>query len=99
MQIQEAHPLKQGLKLGMQTTPMKFMPIQEAHPLKQGLKHPPVPGKSSGGVNSRGTSIKTRIETIPLSRYGFSFSIQEAHPLKQGLKTINYYAAVNGAYN
>jgi len=36
--IQEAHPLKQGLK-PLVTYEMKFVTtIQEAHPLKQGLK-------------------------------------------------------------
>ncbi len=36
--IQEAHPLKQGLKLILSTAmPFRFV-IQEAHPLKQGLK-------------------------------------------------------------
>ena|GEM_PF-3777900 len=37
--IQEAHPLKQGLKLNRLTTRSKCSSIQEAHPLKQGLKH------------------------------------------------------------
>ena len=36
--IQEAHPLKQGLKLQYMLTILQVILIQEAHPLKQGLK-------------------------------------------------------------
>ncbi len=36
--------------------------------------------------NSRGTSTKTRIETVPRRCFRSSGIIQEAHPLKQGLK-------------
>ncbi len=38
-QIQEAHPLKQGLKLNNFEWKLElYDEIQEAHPLKQGLK-------------------------------------------------------------
>ena len=36
--IQEAHPLKQGLKLFVNVAGLTPIMIQEAHPLKQGLK-------------------------------------------------------------
>ena len=38
MGIQEAHPLKQGLKLAVAEVTLSILGIQEAHPLKQGLK-------------------------------------------------------------
>ncbi len=63
--IQEAHPLKQGLKHAtLSTSRVSVTIIQEAHPLKQGLKH--TGGRSSGYEygDSRGTSTKTRIETL-----------------------------------
>ena len=64
MGIFKAHPLKQGLKLfpgffGFQTSR-----IREAHPLKQGLKQIQNITKYYIHHHSRGTSIKTRIETI-----------------------------------
>ncbi len=61
--IQEAHPLKQGLKLVDDMEIKIPSSIQEAHPLKQGLK---LNGKklvTTGKYYSRGTSTKTRIET------------------------------------
>ncbi len=86
-------------------------PIQEAHPLKQGLKLQKKKRKKNMGMNSRGASTKTRIETWPTqadcrvspdSRGASTKTrietgllvkdcsprrlIQEAHPLKQGLK-------------
>ncbi len=39
--IQEAHPLKQGLKLTIALIIECYQSIQEAHPLKQGLKLDP----------------------------------------------------------
>ena len=36
--IQEAHPLKQGLKPNAVGIAIRIILIQEAHPLKQGLK-------------------------------------------------------------
>ncbi len=38
--------------------------IQEAHPLKQGLKLIRLPAVSTCPPDSRGTSTKTRIETL-----------------------------------
>ena len=61
--------------------------IQEAHPLKQGLKLNIASIFHHSYRHSRGTSIKTRIETIlrRTVQHGCN-DIQEAHPLKQGLK-------------
>ncbi len=65
---------------------MDFL-IQEAHPLKQGLKRWPHPSLAGWSRDSRGTSTKTRIETIGMNVISaIRRIIQEAHPLKQGLK-------------
>ena len=37
-EIEEAHPLKQGLKPFPVEISLMFLAIEEAHPLKQGLK-------------------------------------------------------------
>ena len=36
--IEEAHPLKQGLKQALEAYKQAVASIEEAHPLKQGLK-------------------------------------------------------------
>ncbi|MBU4374393.1 MAG: hypothetical protein KJ714_08170 [Euryarchaeota archaeon] len=41
--------------------------IREAHPLKQGLKLCEITRVEDNAVNSRGTSTKTRIETMQCS--------------------------------
>ena len=84
--IQEAHPLKQGLKPLSNHYVNSRIQIQEAHPLKQGLKQIYDTLEYPDVENSRGTSIKTRIETRSWTNIVPFFQIQEAHPLKQGLK-------------
>ena len=42
--IEEAHPLKQGLKHMQNIEGKKKLNIEEAHPLKQGLKQKWLPG-------------------------------------------------------
>ena len=83
--IREAHPLKQGLK-PVTAFHLHRSGIREAHPLKQGLKLV-CPYALFFRQDSRGTSIKTRIETQRISLNPCYLSIiREAHPLKQGLK-------------
>ncbi len=61
--------------------------IREAHPLKQGLKLEVMNLINNDKTNSRGASIKTRIETnIHSAVCQNQYQIREAHPLKQGLK-------------
>ncbi len=62
--IQEAHPLKQGLKHIYFHFHFFSLLIQEAHPLKQGLKHCNKATAVTISEYSRGTSTKTRIETV-----------------------------------
>ncbi len=70
--IQEAHPLKQGLKHIYFHFHFFSLLIQEAHPLKQGLKHVPLNGLPLSPGYSRGTSTKTRIETVLVRDHGVS---------------------------
>ncbi len=87
--IQEAHPLKQGLKQEALEAKDAEIKIQEAHPLKQGLKRSYACYLARSPRNSRGASIKTRIETLLIGETTvLGCSIQEAHPLKQGLKPL-----------
>jgi len=67
--IREAHPLKQGLKLGNCRRQNGIICIREAHPLKQGLKHHKKWTNKNRYGNSRGTSTKTRIETFQKPTY------------------------------
>ena len=69
----------------------KIESIQEAHPLKQGLKLRRYEQVIIGFCYSRGTSIKTRIETCDTDSLIVNEQIQEAHPLKQGLKLIKKF--------
>ncbi len=61
--IQEAHPLKQGLKHYNGFCEVIGAGIQEAHPLKQGLKLEDATNIIFPHTYSRGASTKTRIET------------------------------------
>ncbi len=61
--IQEAHPIKQGLKQELKPVIDASPNIQEAHPIKQGLKLSFSIFEPIFLPDSRGASNKTRIET------------------------------------
>ena len=86
--IEEKNPLKQGLKLVINSfNCITYRLIEEKNPLKQGLKQVSIANFPALPANWREESIKTRIETrhkSPLWRC--KDYIEEKNPLKQGLK-------------
>ena len=84
--IQEAHPLKQGLKPSIKTGMKPGYPIQEAHPLKQGLKHLYPVGNDICDIIQEAHPLKQGLKLSSCYLYIVVYIIQEAHPLKQGLK-------------
>ena len=64
--VAEVVPLKQGLKLycDIWTTSMSHSQVAEVVPLKQGLKPGSILQRGRPAPSCRGSSIKTRIETL-----------------------------------
>ena len=66
-----------------------MLKVAEVVPLKQGLKQNSIIFTPSFILSCRGSSIKTRIETV--DNYNFSnewLEVAEVVPLKQGLKPL-----------
>ena len=73
--------------------------VAEVHPLKQGLKRSYSHISRIIWARCRGTSIKTRIETLAFHFISTPSScVAEVHPLKQGLKRddIELYCGEDG---
>jgi len=66
IRVAEEHPLKQGLKQCDTHPVQSFIRVAEEHPLKQGLKRYVLLACYFILFCCRGTSIKTRIETVKI---------------------------------
>ncbi len=95
--IQEAHPLKQGLKPCMSVAFALIAANSRGASTKTRIETKTQICNLGGSLDSRGASTKTRIETgIGKACLQFREWIQEAHPLKQGLKQRPGRAARKG---
>ncbi len=87
--IQEAHPLKQGLKQKAKANnSWQKSQIQEAHPLKQGLKRYDLGQVFRVITYSRGTSTKTRIETVQITGHNLVYPYSRGTSTKTRIETI-----------
>ena len=82
------NPLKQGLKLDIQTSPHTRTHVVMTNPLKQGLKLDVFDPVGLCGQSRNDESTKTRIETHALLGNQVLFIVVMTNPLKQGLKPL-----------